>query len=289
MFHSSRKAFTLIELLVVIAIIAILAAILFPVFAQAKRAAKKTVCLSGEKQIALGAIMYSNDYDDLLPPPDSSLNPSPGVYATSFWWYEVTDNYNTTPITNSYDNTAGLLQPYLKNSQIDGCPEASGQIPIGGPGGPPMGISENIWSNTGPTSSFDSPASTIMLADQGILYGYAGDVHDYARPEFFVYADDFLPSMEGRHNGGSLNAAWFDGHAKSARIGIGDLATNNGVWGLPPYYIQALQQRSVGWVFPPGVSSAASDPRFNCYYLPVDSYSAFGGYLQMSRPSNCPQ
>ncbi|MFZ4509275.1 MAG: prepilin-type N-terminal cleavage/methylation domain-containing protein, partial [Fimbriimonas sp.] len=63
----NRKAFTLIELLVVIAIIAILAAILFPVFAQAKMAAKKTADLSGVKQLSLGVAMYGNDYDDTFP------------------------------------------------------------------------------------------------------------------------------------------------------------------------------------------------------------------------------
>src|SRR4051812_31157002 len=62
-----RKAFTLIELLVVIAIIAILAAILFPVFAQAKLAAKKTQSLSNSKQINLGIQMYMNDQDDRYP------------------------------------------------------------------------------------------------------------------------------------------------------------------------------------------------------------------------------
>src|SRR5580658_6158967 len=62
--RSSRKAFTLIELLVVIAIIAILAAILFPVFAQAKEAAKKTTCLSNTQQLNNAWIMYATDYDD---------------------------------------------------------------------------------------------------------------------------------------------------------------------------------------------------------------------------------
>ena len=74
-----KRAFTLIELLVVIAIIAILAAILFPVFAQAKAAAKKTAALSNQKQIGLGIIMYTSDYDDTYPRNDgcelnSSLN-----------------------------------------------------------------------------------------------------------------------------------------------------------------------------------------------------------------------
>ena len=63
----NRKAFTLIELLVVIAIIAILAAILFPVFAQAKVAAKKAVEISNSKQVTLGLLMYANDSDDMFP------------------------------------------------------------------------------------------------------------------------------------------------------------------------------------------------------------------------------
>src|SRR5450755_373290 len=72
-----KRAFTLIELLVVIAIIAILAAILFPVFAQAKLAAKKTVAISNQKQIGLAILMYANDYDDMYPREDGcTLNDS---------------------------------------------------------------------------------------------------------------------------------------------------------------------------------------------------------------------
>src|ERR1700756_3204363 len=65
--HRAAEGFTLIELLVVIAIIAILAAILFPVFAQAREKARQTTCLNNVKQIDLGMIMYQQDYDETTP------------------------------------------------------------------------------------------------------------------------------------------------------------------------------------------------------------------------------
>jgi prepilin-type N-terminal cleavage/methylation domain-containing protein/prepilin-type processing-associated H-X9-DG protein len=102
----SRKAFTLIELLVVIAIIAILAAILFPVFAQAKEAAKKSASLSNTKQIGTGMHMYIGDYDDV----------TPSTYTTADG--RSVDIYQT-------------LQPYVKNMDIFFSPVWSRQVPSG--------------------------------------------------------------------------------------------------------------------------------------------------------------
>jgi prepilin-type N-terminal cleavage/methylation domain-containing protein len=107
-----RRAFTLIELLVVIAIIAILAAILFPVFAQAKFAAKKTATLSGLKQIALGLQMYSNDNDDMAVPYYGYADPSGNNYYTSPWVQGDTNQYHYATAW------PGRIYPYVKNMSI---------------------------------------------------------------------------------------------------------------------------------------------------------------------------
>ncbi len=99
----SRRAFTLIELLVVIAIIAILAAILFPVFARAREKARQASCLSNVKQMGLAALMYAQDYDEMVVPGEIRI---PGAQR---WMGE-----------------GGLLLPYVKNVQIFRCPSADG-------------------------------------------------------------------------------------------------------------------------------------------------------------------
>src|SRR6266852_4197702 len=101
-----RNGFTLIELLVVIAIIAILAAILFPVFAQARAKARQTVCLSNVKQIGLGMMMYTQDYDE--------------TYTVDAWdgWNKAAGSYAACSRDNPVIRAESKINPYIKNSQI---------------------------------------------------------------------------------------------------------------------------------------------------------------------------
>lgn len=111
-----KRAFTLIELLVVIAIIAILAAILFPVFAQAKEAAKKSACLSNLKQIGMAVQMYLNDSDGLLPDRRD-------LKAATF------KPWTTWPTSDPRTGWAALIYgPYIKASAVWTCPSVAGKM-----------------------------------------------------------------------------------------------------------------------------------------------------------------
>ena len=113
-----RRAFTLIELLVVIAIVAILAGILFPVFAQAKRAAKKIVCVSNLKQIGASTALYMGDYDDVFP---SALDAS-DKYTPDIWksFPEYRERIEQMPMLHE------VLQPYMKSKELFRCPSDTG-------------------------------------------------------------------------------------------------------------------------------------------------------------------
>lgn len=126
-----RKAFTLIELLVVIAIIAILAAILFPVFAQAKMAAKKTQSLTNLKQMTIATLMYVGDYDDLCPLGVTAYKPSNKYTADFFYPVPYTKfSYGTSGVDVDKREAAATsafnaILPYSKNDQIFQCPGAN--------------------------------------------------------------------------------------------------------------------------------------------------------------------
>lgn len=222
------RGFTLIELLVVIAIIAILAAILFPVFAQAKAAAKKSACLSNTKQIGVGLYLYLNDFDDSLPMAN---------YPT---W---TTGQPTTVF--AFHNGAGiselawadLLQPYTKNLPIFKCPVDETQVktatgtPI--PGAKlsyalnyyfyrrPGGIS-NFAITGGNMSEMTAPASKIFIAETGVNPA-TGAQAEIVRPDRFW---GFT-----RHSNGS-NYVMADTHAKFHQMPkYWDPAVENINWG----------------------------------------------------------
>lgn len=244
--RSQVRAFTLIELLVVIAIIAILAAILFPVFAQAREKARQISCLSNEKQITLAALMYVEDYDEQYPC-GSRANPvnANNTFEWGMGW-------------------AGVVYPYTKNAQILKCPDDStGSLPATSttetlypvsnfynynvatsPAQAAMAAPANtvlfseiqgdradvtagneIGQSTTPPTTFSATGDGLRdllsvdgtaandqgntVYETGIMGGYTPTTVPF--PSFFDYTEN--NGLDGRHSTGA-NYAMGDGHAK---------------------------------------------------------------------------
>jgi prepilin-type N-terminal cleavage/methylation domain-containing protein/prepilin-type processing-associated H-X9-DG protein len=212
-----RKGFTLIELLVVIAIIAILAAILFPVFAKAREKARQSSCLSNVKQISLGVLQYCQDYDEAYP-----------------------NVYNGTTQPNCY-GIIQLLDPYTKNTQVHNCPSADQVSSLTMLGSRSYAYNLNLFPSIAAAPKMSQvlrPADIIMMSDAmedgnlpgwllGPSYGWlktdldgkncqicggthnsmfpgTGSGHSWQQP-----GCNFFP----RHNGMG-NVGFCDGHAK---------------------------------------------------------------------------
>lgn len=210
------KAFTLIELLVVIAIVAILAAILFPVFSQAKAAAKKTQSLTQLRQIGLAWTLYADDYDGALM--RASVPDGTGI---RYWWGRFE--------AGQLNERQGLLFPYMKNAQIQSDPTfpVTLRTAIGLTGYgynyaylAPSTYAPPTYTETPITvvdTQIERPAETITFGSSARINNW-----QYTTPtlEGNTYLDppsnDF-PSVHGRHAGGMAVLVWADTHAATRK------------------------------------------------------------------------
>jgi prepilin-type N-terminal cleavage/methylation domain-containing protein/prepilin-type processing-associated H-X9-DG protein len=203
--RSFKAGFTLIELLVVIAIIAILAAILFPVFAQARAKARQMTCLSNMRQLGIGLDMYAQDYDERLfffghDVDLSRSNPAAPLLAArdNRWWNQIFP-YTKAP--------AGLIV----------CPGDSGRVPHSsenGRDGKPL-VPRSYVANRAAESlllaQVDNPAEIIVVTEKGDPF----DDSWFEPPKNLYNKDGYDQPVLAltRHNGG-VNCMFFDGHAK---------------------------------------------------------------------------
>ncbi len=197
----TRKGFTLIELLVVIAIIAILAAILFPVFARARAKAQQTSCLSNVKQLVLGCLMYASDYDDTM---CLALRDKDVIDGTTYWW-------DTEPWAPGYTVVGfhwcwmDCIEPHLKNQQILKCPS----IQWPGRAGVPYTYGMTSYNNVPVGLEYvKKPAEHILIADNNHL----GATHSNYVCGVVSYGWRVQRSCVHAEQ---ANCGFWDGHAKS--------------------------------------------------------------------------
>jgi len=206
-----KRGFTLIELLVVIAIIAILAAILFPVFAQAREKARQTSCLSNIKQIGTAWQMYAQDYDETACP--TVL----GDFQN--WWDGFDDTWGA---SKTFYYEKGLLGPYIKNGKINRCPSYTGKSydrPDTGYAYNRLIGGEYQWAtgafNPEPAAigSINAPAETVLFTDAAMNSG--GEIYG-AQILHNPTAASVLTKTHFRHSD-MANVSYADGHAKAVK------------------------------------------------------------------------
>jgi prepilin-type N-terminal cleavage/methylation domain-containing protein/prepilin-type processing-associated H-X9-DG protein len=232
----TKKAFTLIELLVVIAIIAILAAILFPVFARARESARRASCVSNLKQIGLGVMMYVQDYDGRYPlymwEDPSTMSLGGGSADHTFIKQSPLDaatpagSFIMSPGSGSghYYTWMDFIFPYVKNVQLFVCPSktTSTNSPEDAPS---YGFNDFVsgfkqGGGTYPSntplnqSAIPSALETVLIMDYPIRYSDAtpGSYCSISSTGFLLPTSVYYPLMWPHLGGGSV--AFADGHAK---------------------------------------------------------------------------
>ena len=213
-----KKGFTLIELLVVIAIIAILAAILFPVFAQAREKARQSSCLSNVKQLSTAFFLYADDYDECFPAYSAVLD-----HGTNWYQWVTSPSYGF-----SWWTPFVALYPYFKNSGLLICPSQAKNPSAGSPSFRAAtwnydGVSTTYQSSYGMNTSLASangdpwaptPVTLSQLTTTGNFILLTEGSVPMAGP------GDSPNQVDVRHNGGS-NIGFADGHAKFYKYGAG--------------------------------------------------------------------
>jgi prepilin-type N-terminal cleavage/methylation domain-containing protein len=245
-----HRGFTLIELLVVIAIIAILAAILFPVFARAREQARKASCLSNQKQIGTAILMYAQDYDEQLCPVSTGTCPGPAA----FGW-------------------ADLIYPYVKNVKVFDCPSASWRMTLNTSVTPPRFYRDRGGNPPG----VENDCVTGVPVPANVNYNYAVNAFG-------------PPAGESAQTGGpftaaNLNLASMPSPANVAGVGEGrgsspwSMGGGSGPWDYPSVDAQVDARRHV--------ENRSLNPAAAVNIMYMDGHSKFTNLPQsVRRPGN---
>ena len=235
-----RKGFTLIELLVVIAIIAILAAILFPVFAQAREKARQASCLSNRKQLGTALQLYVDDYDETMPYMLDFSKWILNVYSDWGKGPEPFDNLGSFDIYSGLGNCwswADCIFPYVKNVKMFVCPSGDRHAIgysmnanlVGSSGCFGINAITNNDYTTHSMSEIANPSETVFVCDAPIAtwnHSSCMGVGVYHMTNFTTAASPTAWQGAIRHINGA-NFTLMDGHAKYFKDNQGPLAAKN--------------------------------------------------------------
>jgi prepilin-type N-terminal cleavage/methylation domain-containing protein len=207
------NAFTLIELLVVIAIIAILAAILFPVFAKAREKARQTACTSNVKQLGMAWFMYVQDNDELFPPSNTTqtnVNPNPEWEPQAAGAFPCKPCRPRNKITKAPYDSRIFAMPYIKSTDMFKCPSDVGMDASKVPAEPSLG--GPVWKKEGSSYCLNTVMTRI-----GSMAGIPKPAETYMGAEVLSFHADDKYNIFLNKNSGPARVAYFaDGHAKLA-------------------------------------------------------------------------